>query len=151
MTPDQQRKFNTAFGGIFIAGGFICLAMALWFAIKPNDPAPHPVLGGTTIDLQSCRKAVQDLGFVAQLKGQDVTAHQALSDDPQAQLERASTAILVCKLPLHSFCMGQGCEQPGLSFTVRKPVELKIDAPPPEAEEAAPAAPAKTPARPAKK
>lgn len=128
MTPDQQRKFNTTLGGVFIAGGFICLAMALWFAIKPNEPAPHPVLGGTSIDLQSCRKAIGDLGYVVTLKGQDITAHEPLSEDPQAQLERASTGVLLCKLALQSFCMGQGCQPAGVSFTIRKPVEAKYEA-----------------------
>jgi hypothetical protein len=129
MTPDQQRKFNTTFGGVFIGAGILAWMLAVYFAVKPNDPAPAPVVGLTTIDVKSCRTAWAQLGYLTTATNTDVSAYEALSDNPKEQLERASTAILACKLPLRSFCMGQGCERPGLSFMVRKPLDLKIDAP----------------------
>lgn len=132
MTPDQQRKFNTTFGGVFVAAGVLAWMLAIYFAVKPNDPAPAPVVGLTTIDLQSCRTAWAQLGYLASATETDVNAYEALSDNPKEQLERATTAVLLCKLPLRSFCMGQGCERPGVSFAVRKQVELRVEAPAPD-------------------
>lgn len=129
MTPLQQRKFNTTLGGVFIAAGLLAWMLAIYFAVKPNEPAPAPVVGLVSIDTQSCRTAWSQLGYLATATNTDVSAYEALSADPKEQLERATTAILLCKLPLRNFCMGQGCERPGVSFTVRKAIELNLAIP----------------------
>ncbi len=122
MTPVQRRQFNTAFGGVFIGLGIIAWILTFYFAMTPNEPAPAPVIA-TSVDLQSCRTALAQLGYTATLNDHDVTAFEPLTANPKDQLERASTAALVCKLPVKSFCMGEGCEQPGLTLVVRKPVD----------------------------
>ena len=149
MTPQQQRRFNTTFGGVFVAAGLLAWMLAIYFAIKPNEKAPAPVIAAPTVDLQSCRAAWSQLGYLATATATDVTAYEALSADPKEQLDRATTAILLCKVPLRSFCMGQGCERPGLTFTVRKPLEAKHEQPVDSAAPASPATASPTPARPA--
>lgn len=138
MTPAQRRQFNTIFGGLFIGLGIIAWILTFYFAMTPNEPAPAPVLGAPSVDLQSCRTALAQLGYTATLKDHDVTAFEPLSANPKDQLERASTAALVCKLPLKAFCMGDGCEQPGLTLVVRKPVDrTSVTEKAPAAEKAA--------------
>lgn len=123
MTPEQKRKFNTVFGGIFLGVGIVAWMLTVYFAVSPNEPAPAPVAGAPSVNLASCRDALAQLGFQATLKDQDLTAYEPLSANPKDQLDRASIAALVCKIPLKSFCMGDGCEQPGMTLVLRKPVD----------------------------
>lgn len=120
MTPEQKRKFNTVFGSVFLVGGFAAWALTAYFAVTPNPPRPFPVLNSASVDLASCRSALGALGYQATMKDRDVIAFEPLSDNPKQQLERASLAASVCKLPLKSFCMGEGCEQPGVTVVVTR-------------------------------
>ncbi len=122
MSPEQRRKFNTAAGGLFIGAGVIAWALAAYFAVTPNPPKPVPVAGGAVVDIGSCRSALSVLGYQANLKGEEVEAFEPLGTDPKTQLDRASVATTMCKLQLKTFCMGEGCEKPGLSFTLARPV-----------------------------
>lgn len=121
MTPEQKRKFNTVFGGIFFAVGSIAWALTAYFAVTPNPPRPHPVLNSASVDLASCRTALGSLGYQASVKDNDVTGYEPLSGNPKLQLERATLAASVCKMSLKSFCMGEGCEQPGVTVVVTRP------------------------------
>ncbi len=123
MTPEQSRKFNTAFGGLFIGAGVLAWMLAIYFAVAPNEPAPAPVMVSSSIDLGSCRNTLAELGYTATMQDGSVTAYEPLTTDPQAQLNRATVAALVCKIPMKSFCMGEGCEQPGLTLVLRKPMD----------------------------
>lgn len=142
MNPEQQRKYNTIFGGLFLGLGIITWLLAVFFAVVPNAEAPTPVTGNTSIDLQSCRTALGQLGYSANVAANksDVTAYEPFGSDPKAQLEKATVGVLVCKLSLQSFCMGEGCERPGISFTLRKPVEAKRTVEPVTDNSTAPAA-----------
>lgn len=119
MSPEQKRKFNTVFGGVFMATGIFAWALTAYFAVTPNAPKPAPVVSGTTIDLSSCQNSLRALGYEATLKNKDVTAYEQLSPtDPKQQLDRATIAATVCRLPLKSFCMGEGCERNGVTIVV---------------------------------
>lgn len=123
MTPEQQKKFNTTFGGIFLSVGIIAWLLTFYFAMTPNAPAPAPMVAAPSVDLESCRAALGQMGFSASVKDREVTAFQSLGESPKNQLETASIATLMCKLPLKSFCMGDGCDQPGLTIVMRKPLD----------------------------
>jgi len=119
MSPEQKRKFNTTFGGVFLATGIFAWALTAYFAVTPNPPKPAPVASGVTIDLASCQNSLRALGYAVTMKDKDITAHEALSlEDPKTQLDRATVAATVCRLPMKTFCMGQGCEKPGVTLVV---------------------------------
>ena len=119
MSPEQKRKFNTVFGGVFMVTGIFAWALTAYFAVTPNPPKPAPVVSGVTIDLASCQSSLRTLGYTVTMKDKDITAHEELSiPDPKAQLDRATVAATVCRLPMKSFCMGTGCEKPGVTIVV---------------------------------
>jgi hypothetical protein len=119
MSPEQKRKFNTVFGSVFITTGIFAWALTAYFAVTPNPKRPAPVVHGLAIDLPSCQKTLTSLGYEATIKNKEVTAHEMLSaTDPKQQLDRATIAATVCRLPMKSFCMGEGCERPGVTLVV---------------------------------
>jgi len=118
VSPEQKRKFNTVFGGMFIATGIFAWALAAYFAVTPNPPKPAPVVNGTSIDVPSCRNTLRALGYEVTVKGKDITAYESAITEPKLQLDRATVAATVCRLPLKSFCMGEGCERPGITIVV---------------------------------
>lgn len=128
MTPEQRRHFNTVFGGVLLSLGIIAWLLAGYFSIAPRAPAP-PLLNAKSVDLSSCRSALSELGYRATERPNEVLAFEAL-DPPraQAQLEKASIAVNLCHLSLHTFCVGDGCEQPGITLVLRKPVEAAVTA-----------------------
>ncbi len=138
MSPEQRRKFNTAAGGLFIGAGVVAWALAVYFAVTPNPPKPAPTAGTALVDLGSCRSALSVLGYQATLKGDEIEAFEPMGADPKDQLERASVATTMCKLQMKTFCVGEGCEKPGLSFTLARPAN-----PTPKAAAAKPAQGAK--------
>ncbi|MDO8416274.1 MAG: hypothetical protein Q7S87_08705 [Agitococcus sp.] len=125
MTPEQNRKFNTTFGSVFLCVGALAWSLTVYYALVPNPPAPLPSFDGAKVDIASCRTALESWGYRAQLLNGDVTAFESLSGSPQLQLDKATMAITVCKLPLKSFCMGEGCEAPGLTLVLQSPKEVK--------------------------
>ena len=132
MSPEQKRKFNTLFGGVFIATGVLAWGLTTYFALTPNPPKPAPVIGTATIDLPSCRTVLASLGYDAAVTDGTVVAHEALSANPKEQLQKATLASTVCKLPMKSFCMGEGCPRPGLTIVVA-PTEAPKKTPAPAA------------------
>ena len=123
MTPDQRRQFNTTFGGILLGIGIFAWLFSFYFVVVPRDVAPPPI-AASSVDLASCQSALADLGYSATEKASEVIAFEALSAMPREQLEKASIAANICHLPLNSFCMGEGCERPGLTLVLRKAVEV---------------------------
>lgn len=145
MSPEQKRKFNTVFGSVFMATGVFAWALTAYFAVTPNPKRPAPVVRSLSIDLPSCQKTLISLGYEATIKNKDVTAHEMLSaTDPKGQLDRATIASTVCRLPMKSFCMGEGCERPGVTLVV-----TADEAPGHPAATPAKAAAATAPAKPA--
>lgn len=131
MSPEAKKKFNTVFGAGFIAAGLMSWMIAAYFAYTPKEPIKLETATAAPIDLNSCRNALGSMGYETQLKDNLITAYEALSsDDVKRQLEKASLGVAVCKLPLESFCAGEGCERLGLSFT------LKGEKPTPKSESA---------------
>lgn len=118
MTPEQKRKFNTSFGTVFMTFGVLAWGLAAYYAFTPNPPKPAPAIMAPSVDLNSCRNALSSLGFMVSVSGDDITAFQAIGENPREQLERTSVAALICKLPVKEFCMGEGCEKPGISITL---------------------------------
>lgn len=129
MTPYQKRQFNTGFGGIFLSLGLLAWMLTVYFAISPSEPIPAPVPEKAGVSLDSCKKVLGDLGFQTELKDNSVTARTSLIVAPKEQLARASVGILGCKLPMTYFCMGDGCETPGISFVITKPKETASGTP----------------------
>lgn len=126
MTPLAQQKFNTFAGGLLLGIGVVAWLTSVAFAVIPNDEAPAPVHMAPVVRLESCAAALRQLGYAASVKGEEVVASEPLAEDVARQLEKASIGVLVCKLPLHQFCYGnQSCDQEGLSFTLRRPAELR--------------------------
>ena len=110
MSPEQKRKFNTLFGSLFLASGIIAWGLSAYYAVTPNDPQPTPVIGAKHIDLQSCATTLRSLGYPeVSVQKNDVIAHEALSADPQGQLE------------MKYFCIGESCPQPGITIVTTAP------------------------------
>lgn len=129
MSPEQKRKFNTAFGGIFFASGLAAWALAAYFAVTPNPPKPAPTFAGAVVDLNSCSRALRNLGYPdVTVEKNDVTAREPLSADPKAQLDRATIGATMCKLEMKSFCMGEACTHPGVTLVVTKAAGAASDA-----------------------
>ena len=125
MSPENRRKFNTFFGSLFLSTGLVAWAVSAYYAVTPNPPKPVPIASSALIDLQSCRSALASMGFQATMKSKnEVSAFEPLGADPQGQLQKASVAATLCNLPMKSFCMGEGCEQPGLTLVIEQPVSL---------------------------
>ena len=126
MSPEQKRKFNTAFGGFFFLSGLLAWGLAAYFAVTPNPPKPAPTVAGTVVDLNSCSRALRNLGYTdVTVEKNDVTAREPLSSDPKAQLERATIGATMCKMEMKSFCMGEACTHPGVTLVVTKPVAAR--------------------------
>lgn len=118
MSPEQKRKFNTTFGAIFMTTGLAAWGLTAWFAITPNPPKPAPVINAAVIDLASCSQALRHMDYEVSVKDKDVIAFQSLKTAPKEQLQEATVAATMCRLPLKSFCMGEGCERPGMTIVV---------------------------------
>jgi hypothetical protein len=117
MSPEQKRKFNSAFGTFFLVSGIAAWGLATYFAVTPNPPKPAPVFGGTTVDLRSCASTLRTLGYLdVDVQKNEVTAHEALSQNPHEQLDRATLAASVCHLEMKYFCIGEACPKPGLTI-----------------------------------
>jgi len=121
MNPIQQQKFNTFVGGLFIGTGALAWLMAVAFAVLPNDEAPAPVTMAPYVDMNTCAQGLQRLGYQVETAGVQVVAHEALdpSGNVEPQLVRASVAWNLCRVPVTDFCVGGGCEKPGITLTVR--------------------------------
>lgn len=120
MTPVQQQRFNTIVGGIFIGTGVLAWLLAVAFAVLPNKEAPAPVTMAPYVDMASCAQALRVQGFVVEQAAAQVEAYMPLAyDNLYGQLEKASVAWNLCKVPVQSFCMGDGCEKPGMTLTLR--------------------------------
>lgn len=123
MTPLYQQRFNTIVGGVLIGLGVLAWATSVFFAVVPNAPAPAPVIASPIVDLQSCRSALVSLGLKATVRNNvEVVIQEEISPQFEEQLERASLASVVCKLPMQSFCMGAGCTpSPGMHMVLAPP------------------------------
>lgn len=121
MTPEQKRKFNGVVGSFFLFIGILSWLFAWYFSVTPNPTKPAPIVSAPSIDLASCRTLLSGLKYNAWISGQDVVAFEPLTSEPYQQLQKASLAAVACKLPLKTFCMGEGCEQPGVTVVVSKP------------------------------
>ena len=120
MSPEHNRKFNLAAGSFFLVMGLLGWGMAVYYGITPNAPKPHPVTVEEKVDLNACRAVLSGLGYQASIPvGKErVRAYEAFSEngDAKAMLDKATMAIGVCKMKLDTFCVGEGCESPGVTF-----------------------------------
>lgn len=142
MTPETKKKFNIAAGSTFSVLGLICFIVAFYVASVPATPKPAPVSPLPIVNTSSCRDVLTQMGYTATLANGGVTAKDASLDDPQAALTKATAAIGLCKLKLGEFCMGAGCTEPGVSFTLignpkADAAAKKAEAPAKKASEAA--------------
>jgi hypothetical protein len=129
MSPEQKRKFNTGVGSIFLGLGAIGWGLTAYYALVPNPPAAPMIAEAPKVDIASCRAALDSWGYQATQVKDTVLAFENLAPNPQLQLDKATMAVVVCKLPLKSFCMGEGCETPGLSFSLQGGTESKLAKP----------------------
>lgn len=120
MSPEQKRKFNTVFGSVFLASAAVAWGLTAYFAFTPAPPKPAPVHREPVVNLGSCQMVLQSMGYQVSIVNNEVVAHEPLSDDPQRQLDKSTAAVNVCRLSLKEFCMGEGCERPGMSFTLAR-------------------------------
>lgn len=121
MTPEQRKNFNTIFGTLLLATGLVAWGLTAYFAFTPNEAKPAATAAvRAPVDLGSCRNALAELGYSASVQQGKIQASTPLTDNPREQMEKASTAVLLCKLDMESFCIGEGCEIPGVSFTLKQ-------------------------------
>lgn len=121
MTPEQRKNFNTVFGTLLLVTGLVAWGLTAYFAVTPKEAQPVAVSPAQApVDLGSCRNALAELGYSASVQQGKIQASTPLTDNPRDQLEKASTAVLLCKLALETFCIGEGCEIPGVSFTLKQ-------------------------------
>lgn len=125
MTPEQKRKFNTTAGSIFIALGLIAWGMTMYYAFVPNPPMPTQAHNAPVVDINSCASTLNTWGYQTKIIDGEISIFEQLTTFPEQQLDKATMAIAVCKLDLKTFCMGEGCEEPGVSFTLQKPKTIR--------------------------
>lgn len=118
MTPETQKKVNVTAGSTLSVLGLICFVIAFYVATVPAVPRPAPVSPQPIVNTSSCRDVLTQMGYTATLINGGVTAKDVSLDDPQAALTKATAALGLCKLKLSEFCMGSGCADPGLTFTL---------------------------------
>lgn len=118
MSPEQQRKSNTVLGGVFLGTGVVAWIMAMFFAVVPNPPVPAPSHEAAKVDLNSCKTALGELGYVATIEGPRIRIFEPLTSSPKDQLEKASIAANMCRLTMKEFCMGTSCQNPGLTMVL---------------------------------
>jgi hypothetical protein len=116
MTPETKKQFNLLAGVLFGVLGMGCFGVAAYVASVPAEPKPAPVQLAPTVNVASCRDVLQSMGYSTRMESGGVSANDAALDDPQAALTRATAAIGVCKMALDTFCMGEACPEPGVSF-----------------------------------
>jgi hypothetical protein len=116
MTPEAKKQFNTIGGTLFGILGLICFAVAAYVASVPAPAKPMPVSPLPMVNVASCRDVLQTMGYSARVDNGAVTANDMSLDDPQVALTKATAAIGVCKMALSTFCMGEACPEPGVSF-----------------------------------
>ena len=124
MSPEQKRKFNTVFGSVFLVTASVAWGLTAYFAFTPAPPKPAPVHREPVVDLGSCQKALQALGYQVSIVNSEVLVYEPLEpllEGNQRQLEKSTAAVSVCHLNLKEFCMGEGCDRPGLNFTLARP------------------------------
>lgn len=148
MTAEQAKKFNIFFGSVLAISGLLGWGTAAYYATVPKEPKPVVTVMTPSVDAPSCVASLQQMGYVAVLQGRNVSAHEGFSPDmsPRERMEKASAAVLLCQGRLRDFCIGNRCDQPGVSFTVELP-EPRGTAPAPAAG-SAPSPVATTPASP---
>lgn len=146
MTPEAKKQFNMIGGTLFGILGLVCFAIAAYVASVPAPAKPMPVSPMPMVNVASCRDVLQTMGYSARVENGAVSANDMSLDDPQVALTKATAAIGVCKMALSTFCMGEACSEPGVSFKLTpivRPGHKAVDAVP-EAAAAAKASPAKT-------
>jgi len=120
MNPESQKKFNTVLGSGLLAAGILSWAMAFVFAVTKAEPVPAPVINNY-VSFNDCRNNLMQLGYTVQSENQQLTAYEGFREDASRQLDKATIAILGCGYDLTSFCMGEGCQRPGISFSIKPP------------------------------
>ena len=123
MSPEQKRTVNTVFGSIFVAVAALEWSLAAYFSLTPASPRPAPVVYASSVDIGSCRNTLGALGYRVETVGQDLRVYEPLSESPKEQLDKATMAAALCKMKMTQFCMGEGCEQPGVLLTIA-PLQL---------------------------
>ena len=126
MTPEQQKKQNVWFGGVYLALGLVAWGLAGYFVVVPRAVKPAPAISIKT-DIPSCLGALTELGYAASDKSDVIVAYEPISTTPKEQLEKASIAATICHHPMVNFCMGEGCEKPGLTLQISKMSEPAPD------------------------
>ena len=149
-----SKSFNLTVTAFFSLIGVACLGMAVHHAFVPM-PEKQAEFVEIPVDMDGCIVALQKLGFSAKTQNTSIVAQAYSLDNAQEVLDKASLGIAACRIPLASFCAGEGCETPGVSFVLNKSgkddtVAPKSPAAAGGAAAAAPGSPAGAPAGPAK-
>lgn len=126
MTPKSLKSLNLFTSVVFTLAGVVCLSLAVYLTVVPK-PAKQTQVVRALPDRAGCERALRELGFsVSTGKGNRVLAHTPdLVTPPKEWVDKASLGIAACHLPMQSFCIGEGCSPPGISF------ELVVPAVPP--------------------
>lgn len=119
MTPQGRATFNTWVGAALGFFGFLALGLTAYMVLTPLPAKPVQVIT-PKINAQSCQSSLAMAGYRTSHNKGEVTVFEPLTDDPKTQMLKASYAIAACKLTLVTFCMGEACPAPGLSFTLNE-------------------------------
>jgi len=132
MNPRVSRNVNLFAAALFVFGGLICAGLEVYLTVKPADSKESQYIKPQP-DKLGCVKALQELGFETKKPSAYIVAGHShnLDESPKELVDRASLGIAACKVPMRTFCMGEECAEPGISFTldfsdgVSKPVAAK--------------------------
>lgn len=115
MTPETKRKFNLSIGSLFLVSGLISAIFAYYVSATPAEPIPSPTSTVAKPDMGSCRSALIQMGFNANIAGGVLTVASQDLSDAEGILVKATAGVNMCGLEMKEFCMGEGCEK-GLMF-----------------------------------
>lgn len=121
MTPETKRKFNLSIGSLFLVSGIISAIFAYYVSATPAEPIPAPTSTVAKADLGSCRSALIQMGFNANIAGGVLTVNAQDLNDAEGMLVKATAAVNMCGLEMKEFCMGEGCEKGMLFFDLVEP------------------------------
>lgn len=120
MNPKATKNINLFATVLFTLGGFACLGLAGYLTLTPAPPKQAQYISQRA-DKPGCLKAAREMGFeVTKAETSMVNIHSSdLDSSPKEIVDKASLVIAACHVPMRSFCMGEACPAPGITFMLQ--------------------------------
>lgn len=117
MTPEIRKAFNTYMGILLILLSLICFGFTGFLIFKPADPKEATVMI-EPVSKKPCLEALGKLGVNITDMGEKIRVQDFSDAPPFEKLQKASLGISMCHFYLESFCMGQACNEPGVTYVI---------------------------------